>query len=169
MLLWPSNPGQDIASPLTHIGPLRTEPERVYYFTGESVVEGGAPRWGILTNSFAAIRYQGRQDELERSVQPMAHELGCRLHIHVLGDTVLQIEVQELERGPDLQSYNLKDVGFGLSQVLPVLVQCYFGVGHRLVLLEQPELHLHPRAQAALRRSSDQCPERRSSVHHRDA
>jgi predicted ATPase len=139
---------QDIAA-LTHIGPLRTEPERVYYFTGESVVEVG--RRGENTYKFlAAIRYQGRQEELDRAVNPWLKELGYRLHIRVLGDTVLQIEVQELERGPDLQSYNLKDVGFGLSQVLPVLVQCYFGVGHRLILLEQPELHLHPRAQAAL-------------------
>jgi hypothetical protein len=46
--------------------------------------------------------------------------------------------------------YDLKDVGFGLSQVLPVLVQCYAGDTRRPTLLKQPERHLHPRAQMAL-------------------
>ena len=42
------------------------------------------------------------------------------------------------------------DVGFGISQVLPVLAALFRADGPPMFLLQQPELHLHPSAQAAL-------------------
>jgi predicted ATPase len=44
----------------------------------------------------------------------------------------------------------LPDVGFGVSQILPVLVNCAILPEGSTLLLEQPEIHLHPFAQAAL-------------------
>ena len=45
---------------------------------------------------------------------------------------------------------SLVDVGFGVSQVLPVITLLYIAPIGSTVLLEQPELHLHPKAQSAL-------------------
>ncbi len=45
---------------------------------------------------------------------------------------------------------DLPDVGFGISQVLPVLVQCFYAPHESIILMEQPEIHLHPSAQSAL-------------------
>lgn len=45
---------------------------------------------------------------------------------------------------------NLLDVGYGVSQVLPVLVEATLTRGMGTLLLQQPEVHLHPRAQAEL-------------------
>jgi len=45
---------------------------------------------------------------------------------------------------------NLVDVGYGVSQSLPVVVQSVLASHNRIILLQQPEVHLHPRAQAAL-------------------
>ncbi len=55
---------------------------------------------------------------------------------------------------------NLKDVGFGISQLLPVLIQGYAAGDEQInlmappeihpIFMEQPEIHLHPRAQANL-------------------
>ena len=45
---------------------------------------------------------------------------------------------------------SLADVGFGVSQTLPVLVALLVAEPGQLVYLEQPEIHLHPRAQASL-------------------
>lgn len=42
------------------------------------------------------------------------------------------------------------DVGFGISQVLPMLVLAYFVPPGTTIIAEQPEIHLHPRAQVAL-------------------
>ena len=45
---------------------------------------------------------------------------------------------------------DIPDVGFGISQVLPVLVQLYYAPPNSIIIMEQPELHLHPSAQSAL-------------------
>ena len=44
----------------------------------------------------------------------------------------------------------MADVGLGVSQVLPVLVALWTANPGQLVLVEQPETHLHPRAQVAI-------------------
>jgi predicted ATPase len=50
--------------------------------------------------------------------------------------------------GKDL--VNIADVGFGVSQTLPVVVALLVAEPGQLVFLEQPEIHLHPRAQIAM-------------------
>ena len=44
---------------------------------------------------------------------------------------------------------NIKDVGYGVSQILPVIAEIILSRRHQSFLLQQPEVHLHPRAQAA--------------------
>ncbi|MBI1729570.1 AAA family ATPase [Candidatus Acetothermia bacterium] len=46
--------------------------------------------------------------------------------------------------------HNLVDVGYGVSQVLPVLVESIKSPNGATILLQQPEVHLHPKAQASL-------------------
>ncbi|MCB9139699.1 MAG: AAA family ATPase [Caldilineaceae bacterium] len=45
---------------------------------------------------------------------------------------------------------NLADVGFGISQLLPILIHAACGDEMNLLIIEQPELHLHPSGQADL-------------------
>ena len=58
-----------------------------------------------------------------------------------------QLLVRVWGNGP---RHNLMDVGYGVSQVLPLLVSLIYPNGSSLYLLQQPEVHLHPSAQAAL-------------------
>jgi predicted ATPase len=58
-----------------------------------------------------------------------------------------QVKVQ---KAPDSAEVLITDVGFGVSQILPVLVLCYYVPEHSTVLLEHPEIHLHPSAQSGL-------------------
>ena len=62
-----------------------------------------------------------------------------------------QLQVRKFSRrGRKGLRRNLMDVGFGVSQVLPVLAALLCADGPDMLLLQQPELHLHPSAQAAL-------------------
>ncbi len=62
-----------------------------------------------------------------------------------------QLQVRKFgKRGRKGPKRNLVDVGFGVSQVLPVLSALFRADGPPMFLLQQPELHLHPSAQAAL-------------------
>ena len=45
---------------------------------------------------------------------------------------------------------NLTDVGYGVSQILPLITELMNENGSKISLLQQPEIHLHPSAQAAL-------------------
>ena len=45
---------------------------------------------------------------------------------------------------------NLVDVGYGVSQILPLIVDAQRANSNTMLLLQQPEVHLHPKAQAAL-------------------
>ena len=69
-----------------------------------------------------------------------------------IGDTRIELQVDRLPYDSigETAMVNIADVGFGVSQALPVLVALIVASPSQLVYLEQPELHLHPRAQVAL-------------------
>lgn len=50
----------------------------------------------------------------------------------------------------NIQNYNISNVGFGISQVLPIIVSGLIKQQNELLLLEQPEIHLHPVAQMCM-------------------
>ena len=47
----------------------------------------------------------------------------------------------------EIDGHNISDVGFGVSQVLPIIVQCFCMQENSMLYLEQPEIHLHPKMQ----------------------
>ena len=55
--------------------------------------------------------------------------------------------IKKYKGGPEVR---LTDVGFGVSQVLPVLILCYYAPEGSILILEQPEAHLHPKVQTEL-------------------
>lgn len=61
-----------------------------------------------------------------------------------------QIQIRKGGRSIQAPPRNLIDVGYGVSQVLPVITELHRKDSARQYLLQQPEVHLHPRAQAAL-------------------
>ncbi|MDE0683820.1 MAG: DUF3696 domain-containing protein, partial [Candidatus Poribacteria bacterium] len=54
------------------------------------------------------------------------------------------------QKSSDSAEVTLADMGYGLSQFLPVLVHCYYAPEGSTLILEQPGVHLHPKAQADL-------------------
>jgi predicted ATPase len=70
-----------------------------------------------------------------------------------LNDAQVELRVGRLrkaKRGGGKDLVNIADVGFGVSQTLPVVVALRAANPGQLVYIEQPEIHLHPRAQVAM-------------------
>ena len=66
------------------------------------------------------------------------------------GSEPFQVLIRKIGGEPKSPSHNLIDMGYGLSQALPVITELLREDARFLFLLQQPEVHLHPRAQAAL-------------------
>jgi hypothetical protein len=133
---------------INYLGPLRTEPQRFYYVAGQGnpVV---AP-----TQSIARHLLKADQEAIQRinswlSVSGMATEI--RPFPLDERHTLYELRVLEnLDSSGQQLSTNLHEVGFGMSQILPVLLQTVLSTSGNTIVVEQPELHLHPRAQAQL-------------------
>ena len=134
-----------------HLPGLRGNPERIYKLTSTG------PRYpGTFENYAASIihKWQETKDKHLKKVVDALHTLGLtrKIGTEKISDVGIELQVGRLPRGSndDTDMVNIADVGFGVSQVLPVLVALIVAEPGQLVYLEQPELHLHPRAQVAL-------------------
>jgi len=75
------------------------------------------------------------------------------INIQHLGRTAsapFQIQVRKTSKARKGPLHNLADVGYGVSQVLPLITELLRDDGPQVLLLQQPEVHLHPSAEAAL-------------------
>ena len=142
--------GGDIFSSI-HLPGLRGTPERTYKLTNT-----GRQYPGTFENYVASIihEWQETKDKRLKVVADTLHNLGLTRHVSTkkISDVGIEIEVGRLlHEGDDgTNMISIADVGFGVSQVLPVVVALIVAEPGQLVYLEQPELHLHPRAQVAL-------------------
>jgi hypothetical protein len=130
--------------------PIRTNPQRTYDpVSPEARPEGSHVPMLLAKLSNAEAR--NGWSALESGLNEFGSKSGLYDQIEVIrkgkkDSDPFQIGVKS--GGP---SFNLVDVGYGVSQVLPILVDTLRHTGdNMLFLLQQPEVHLHPRAQAEL-------------------
>jgi hypothetical protein len=129
---------------LVHLGPLREHPERHYIFSGNEVAEVG--KSGKLAPDLLFT-----QPHLLKAINEWLKrfDVGYALKVRRIGSISSGVYALRLIEGGTGVDVSSADVGFGMSQVLPVLAQSIFSK-KSLLVIEQPELHLHPRLQAEL-------------------
>lgn len=135
-----------------HLLGLRGRPERTYPRTAV-----GDRFLGLFGNYVASIvsEWQKNGDKRLRQLARALRELGLtsRIRAEYVDETQVRLEVGRLpgrsKRGEE-DLVSIADVGVGVSQVVPVLVALIAAKTGQLVYVEQPEIHLHPRAQTAL-------------------
>ncbi|MDE0326357.1 MAG: AAA family ATPase [Candidatus Poribacteria bacterium] len=136
-----------------HLPGLRGNPERTYKRTSTDP-------WYYGTFEYYAAslihEWQETKDERLKTVADALYTLGFtgKVGTQKVDDVGIELQVGRLshDKTDEADMVNIADVGFGVSQVLPVLVALIVAEPGQLVYLEQPELHLHPRAQVALAR-----------------
>ncbi len=135
---------------ILHIPGLRRFSDRDYPFafaTGNRFI-------GTFENYFAGeiLEWQEKNDPRLNKLYKQLNELKLTSHVSAsIGtETEIKLSVGRTLNSSNTDLVNIADVGFGVSQVLPVLVALLVAEPGQLVYIEQPELHLHPRAQVAL-------------------
>ena len=132
---------------------LRGNPERTYKLSST-----GPWYPGTFENYVVSLVYEWQEttDKRLKTVAGALHTLGLtgKVGTEKINDAHIELQVGRLQHDntSETDMVNIADVGFGVSQVLPVVVALIAADPGQLVYLEQPELHLHPRAQVALAR-----------------
>ncbi|MCK6490846.1 MAG: DUF3696 domain-containing protein [Planctomycetes bacterium] len=140
-----------------YVGPLREYPKRLYLWSGEVPdhvgVRGDRAIEAILSARSREFNFKARQKtrSLPVLVAERLRSMGLihEFKVEPLGEHRKEYEVL-VRTSSKLPQVKLTDVGFGVSQVLPVIVECFYVPRRSIVIFEQPEIHLHPRVQADL-------------------
>lgn len=140
-----------------YVGSLREYPGRLYLWSGETLDHVGA-RGDRAVEAILAAGQRAFNWKAKQRAKTLAEVAAERLRSMGL---IREFEVKRL--GPHRKEYEvlvrtgsrsprvkLTDVGLGVSQVLPVIVECFYVPRRSIVIFEQPEIHLHPRVQADL-------------------
>ncbi len=137
---------------IIHLPGLRGNPARTYPVTAV-----GTSFPGTFENYVASVIGQWQVDDHYKlaEVNSDLARLGLtgKVLAKPINDTQVEILVNRLLRsnkGSNEDMVSIADVGLGISQTLPVVVALHAANQGQLVYLEQPEIHLHPRAQTAM-------------------
>jgi len=135
---------------IDYVGAMRLPPERTFLFSGANRTRVGA-NGQFAANILAIDSAKGGQKS--KNILPnvkswlSASGIASDIKIEQISDRHYEIKIQH----PKSQEYqNYADVGFGSSQILPVLVSGFNMRQGGIFIVEQPEIHLHPQAQAEL-------------------
>ena len=133
--------------------PVRSKPRRTYDPARTTPDPEGDYIPMYIANEY--FRDKAAWGRLKKQIEEFGKDAGIfdEISIKTLGkreSEPFQLQVRKFAgrlKGP---RHNLIDVGYGVSQVLPLITELLRHGASRMFLLQQPEVHLHPSAQAAL-------------------
>jgi len=144
---------------LSYLGPLRDHPRRVYGWSGNTPDNVGSKGEYAIAAILAAEAegrtlnrgYKKSKQRFAAFIADWLKDLGVieSFLVKRTGEGRKEHEVKVKTLG-GLTDVDLPDVGFGVSQVLPAVVQAFYCPEGSTVWMEQPEIHLHPQVQAEL-------------------
>ncbi len=147
----PSDPTSSLRwalAKLKYLGPLRQRPRRAPYVWSGSAPWDVGPDGGEFAQALLArVKGESTLTAVAAALHRMRLIDAFRMRLTAMGRRDYEILLRQTKSSAEVL---LPDVGFGVSQVLPVLVLCYYADEGSTLVIEQPELHLHPAAQSEL-------------------
>lgn len=134
---------------IIYLGPLRRKPERDYPWNKTKPGDVGIDGRSAIDALLASALLKGEdQNHIVNGVSEWLKRMKVADSLEVRQQG--RSNRYELIVHRDGVACNLGDVGIGVSQVLPVLVVAHFAPPGSTIILEEPEIHLHPLAQSVL-------------------
>lgn len=135
---------------LIHVPAYRGSPSRTY---PRLAVSHDAP--GVFSAVFASLLAHWQEANATRlaQVNDALRKLGLAGSVSTrqVDASNLSLRVpRTLNDSDDKHSFDIADVGFGVAQALPVVVALIAAEPAQTVFIEEPEMHLHPRAQQVI-------------------
>jgi predicted ATPase len=152
---------------INYLGPLRDEPKPIYPLPAspDLIYVGLKGEYTAAVLDLYKYRYvdfipptQLSETESQAPAKPVSLQEAVTQWLQYLGVAESVWTNDQGKLGHELRvktpgvsrEHDLTHAGVGLSQVLPILVTCLLSVVDSVLLIEQPELHLHPSVQSRL-------------------
>lgn len=140
----------NVFSNLEYVGAMRVPPARTYMFSGERNKKvGSSGENAVNLIAMDSGRRGSKSKNILKKVVSWLKKSGIASDIKILPLSDRHYEFH-IQNSVTKEYQNFADVGYGNSQVIPVLVGGYNLERGSVFLVEEPEIHLHPRAQAEL-------------------
>ena len=142
-----------------YLGPLRAHPRKNYGWTNDTQSQEVGNRGERTIETILTLDNQNRyaiEEEnnhllLSQTVAYWLKRLGLIEDFTIKNDSYgssnYRVYIKISKESPEVL---LTEVGFGISQIIPVITLCYSVPKGSIVIIEQPELHLHPKVQSEL-------------------
>lgn len=125
---------------INYVSPLRAHPKR-YYMLDKAKVNLTLDT--LDGDAIAEVLKDNKQ--ITKSVNIWLKNFGVEVDVQGFKEVIHHLVVKQ--NNVDL---DITDVGFGISQILPVIIQGFLSSKNSTTIIEQPEIHLHPKMQADL-------------------
>lgn len=136
-----------------HIAPLRNEPLRFY------ISDCSYSTVGISGENSIQLLHELSSKKTVCTLAPKDSRLRCIAEKNIIHEAVnswleyIEMGKYEINESDEeiirllIENRSIVDVGFGVSQTIPIVVEGAIMNEYQTLLLEQPEIHLHPKAQ----------------------
>ncbi len=129
-----------IEESINYVSPLRAHPKRYY------MLDKAKLNLTLDTLDGDAIAEVIKDDsKIKAKVNKWFKTFGIQINVQGFKEVIHHLKVEQSNLTLDIT-----DVGFGISQVLPVIIQGFLSADNSTTIIEQPEIHLHPKIQADL-------------------
>ncbi|MGC1119884.1 MAG: DUF3696 domain-containing protein [Candidatus Methanofastidiosia archaeon] len=135
---------------LFYVGPLREHPQRYYFISGEKPIHVGTKGERAVEVLYVTAR---TSKGVFQKISYWFRKLGFgEVSIKSITESLYTLLVTHptFKKGHQDLHVNIASVGFGASQILPVIVEGFYAPQNAIIIIEQPEIHLHPRLQAEM-------------------
>lgn len=149
---------EELFSHVYYLGPTRVHPQRHYHWERTHPKE--IDMWGnkaVDALLSARVRqlttaHNGKSVPIEERISKWLQNLELAYSFSLvpkgsLDDTNYEIRIRKTQNSAEV---TLADMGHGIADLFPLLVHCCYVPEGSTLILEQPGIHLHPKAQANL-------------------